>query len=154
MLDVGAGAGATVGASAAVCAGAATAGAALAFEAANFSASAGVSPSSKSTAISALTFTPSVPAGIMILPIVPVRSVPQPPTLRRLYIARDADAAGDKAFATLSARATAVGIEVLALSPQQGDFNDDLQARSVNALRAALRPQLAPQDTERAGAVA
>jgi hypothetical protein len=41
---------------------------------------------------------------------------------------------------------------VLALSPQRGDFNDDLQARSVNALRAALRPQLAPQDTERAGA--
>jgi hypothetical protein len=43
---------------------------------------------------------------------------------------------------------------VLALSPQRGDFNDDLQARGVNALRAALRPQLAPQDTERAGAVA
>jgi hypothetical protein len=40
---------------------------------------------------------------------------------------------------------------VLALSPQRGDFNDDLQARDVNALRAALRPQLAPQDTERAG---
>jgi hypothetical protein len=75
-----------------------------------------------------------------------------PPTLHRLYIARDADAAGDKAFATLSARATAVGIEVLALSPQRGDFNDDLQARGVNALRAALRPQLAPQDTEPAGA--
>ena len=77
-----------------------------------------------------------------------------PPTLRRLYIARDADAAGDNAFAMLSARATAAGIEVLALSPQRGDFNDDLQARGVNALRAALRPQLAPQDTERAGAVA
>ncbi|TDQ53503.1 toprim domain-containing protein [Phaeovulum veldkampii] len=76
-----------------------------------------------------------------------------PPTLYRLYIARDADAAGDKAFAALSARATAAGIEVLALSPQRDDFNDDLQARGVNALRAALRPQLAPQDTERAEAV-
>jgi hypothetical protein len=102
----------------------------------------------------------SVGAALPGLPIVAALSAGHlaalllPPTLHRLYIARDADAAGDKAFATLSARATAVGIEVLALSPQRGDFNDDLQARSVNALRAALRPQLAPQDTERAGAAA
>ena len=102
----------------------------------------------------------SVGAALPGLPIVAALSAGHlaalllPPTLHRLYIARDADAAGDKAFATLSARATAVGIEVLALSPQRGDFNDDLQARGVNALRAALRPQLAPQDTERAGAVA
>ena len=77
-----------------------------------------------------------------------------PPTLRRLYIARDADAAGDKAFAALRARATEVGIEVLALSPQRGDFNDDLQAQGVTALNAALRPQLDPQDDGPAGAVA
>jgi len=102
----------------------------------------------------------SVGAALPGLPIVAALSAGHlaalllPPTLHRLYIARDADAAGDKAFATLSARATAAGIEVLALSPQRGDFNDDLQARGVNALRAALRPQLAPQDTEPAGAVA
>lgn len=102
----------------------------------------------------------SVGAALPGLPIVAALSAGHlaalllPPTLRRLYIARDADAAGDNAFATLSARATAAGIEVLALSPQRGDFNDDLQARDVNALRAALRPQLAPQDTERAGVAA
>ena len=101
----------------------------------------------------------SVGAALPGLPIVAALSAGHlaalllPPTLRRLYIARDADAAGDNAFATLSARATAAGIEVLALSPQRGDFNDDLQARGVNALRAALRSQLAPQDTEPAGAV-
>lgn len=100
----------------------------------------------------------SVGAALPGLPIVAALSAGHlaalllPPTLRRLYIARDADAAGDKAFATLSARATAAGIEVLALSPQRGDFNNDLQARGLDALRAALRPQLAPQDTERAGA--
>jgi Toprim domain len=36
-----------------------------------------------------------------------------PPTLRRLYIARDADAAGDLALAALTERAEAAGIEAL-----------------------------------------
>ena len=51
-----------------------------------------------------------------------------PPALCRLYIARDADAAGDTAFAALTERAEAAGIEALALSPQTGDFNEDLHA--------------------------
>ena len=69
-----------------------------------------------------------------------------PPTLRRLYIARDADAAGDMALAALTERAEAAGIEALALSPRMGDFNEDLRAFGLGALRAALRIQLAPQD--------
>jgi len=72
-----------------------------------------------------------------------------PPTLRRLYVARDTDAAGDTAFATLAERAEAAGIEVLALSPRMGDFNEDLRAFGVGAVRAALRIQLAPQDVVR-----
>jgi hypothetical protein len=72
-----------------------------------------------------------------------------PPTLRRLYIARDADAAGDTAFAALTQRAEAAGIEALALSPRTGDFNEDLQAFGLAALRAALHIQLAPQDVVR-----
>ncbi|MBC7178837.1 MAG: hypothetical protein H5U14_01885, partial [Roseovarius sp.] len=48
-------------------------------------------------------------------------------------------AAGDKAVAALTARAVAAGIAVLVLSPQGGDFNDDLQATGLDALRAALR---------------
>jgi hypothetical protein len=69
-----------------------------------------------------------------------------PPTLRRIYIARDADAAGDAALAALTERAGAAGIEVLALSPQMADFNEDLRAFGLRALREALRIQLAPQD--------
>jgi hypothetical protein len=72
-----------------------------------------------------------------------------PSTLRRLYIARDADPAGDRAAATLSTRAQEVGIEAVTLSPRLGDFNEDLQAFGVHALRAALRLQLAPQDALR-----
>jgi hypothetical protein len=70
-----------------------------------------------------------------------------PPTLRRLYLARDADAAGDLALAALTERATAAGIE--ALSPARSDFNDDLRAFGLGVLRAALRLQLAPQDVAR-----
>ena len=72
-----------------------------------------------------------------------------PPALRRLYIARDADAAGDMALAALTERVEAAGIEALALSPRRGDFNEDLRAFGLHALRAALRSQLAPQDAVR-----
>ncbi|MGH8431186.1 MAG: DUF7146 domain-containing protein, partial [Solimonas sp.] len=72
-----------------------------------------------------------------------------PSSLRRLYIARDADAAGDIALARLSKRAQAEGVEALALSPQMSDFSEDLQAFGLVALRAALRNQLAPQDVVR-----
>lgn len=71
------------------------------------------------------------------------------PTLRRLYIARDADAAGDTAVAALTQCAEAAGIEALVLSPRTGDFNEDLHAFGLDALRAALRIQLAPQDVVR-----
>ncbi len=69
-----------------------------------------------------------------------------PPTLRRLYIARDNDAAGDMAFAALAERAKEAGIEVFALSPQMGDFNDDLHAFGLNELQATLRNQLTQQN--------
>jgi hypothetical protein len=69
-----------------------------------------------------------------------------PLTLRRLYVARDTDAAGDMALAALTERAEAAGIETLALSPRTGDFNADLRTFGLGALRTALRFQLAPQD--------
>jgi hypothetical protein len=72
-----------------------------------------------------------------------------PLTLRRLYIARDADPAGDYALTALTERAEAAGIEALALSPRLGDFNEDLRTLGIDALRAALRIQLAPQDVVR-----
>jgi hypothetical protein len=72
-----------------------------------------------------------------------------PPDLRRLDIARDADAAGDGAVSVLSQRAEAAGIEAIALSPRLGDFNEDLRIFGVDELRAALRIQLVPADVVR-----
>ena len=72
-----------------------------------------------------------------------------PMSLRRLYIARDDDRAGERATAKLLDRVMEAGIELIALSPQLGDFNEDLRALGVDALRAALRIQLAPQDVAR-----
>ncbi|NIE81474.1 toprim domain-containing protein [Asaia sp. As-1742] len=72
-----------------------------------------------------------------------------PPLLRRLYVLRDDDPAGDHAVATLDARTGEAGIELIALSPRLGDFNDDLRHLGRGALRAILHPQLAPPDVAR-----
>ncbi len=72
-----------------------------------------------------------------------------PSGLRRLYIARDADAAGDTVHAVLTQRAQAVGVEAIALSPRLDDFNEDLHVFGLEALRAALRIQLVPEDVAR-----
>ena len=72
-----------------------------------------------------------------------------PRTLRRLYIARDNDPAGDGAVANLIDRSREAGIEAITLSPRLGDFNEDLHEAGVNALRAAIRVQIAPEDVVR-----
>ncbi|CAM3104260.1 DNA primase [Komagataeibacter xylinus] len=72
-----------------------------------------------------------------------------PPTLRRLYVLRDDDPAGDHAVTTLQARTQEAGIECLVLSPRLADFNDDLRYLGRGAMRAILHPQLAPQDVAR-----
>ena len=72
-----------------------------------------------------------------------------PANLRRLYIVRDNDPAGDGARDSLVARAHEVGIEAITLSPMLGDFNDDLTTRGLDALRAHIRVQLAPEDVSR-----
>ena len=72
-----------------------------------------------------------------------------PSALRRLYIARDADPAGCMAAESLTDRAASAGTEAIVLSPQLGDFNDDLQRLGIDTLRAAVHAQLAPEDTAR-----
>ena len=69
--------------------------------------------------------------------------------LRRLYVAEDDDPAGRRATASVMTRAEAAGIEAIRLAPARGDFNDDLRQLGREALRAALRVQLAPEDVER-----
>ena len=72
-----------------------------------------------------------------------------PVALRRLYVLRDNDAAGERALATLIRRTTGAGIEAIVLTPTLGDFNDDLRRLRKARLKAAIRAQLAPQDVHR-----
>jgi hypothetical protein len=72
-----------------------------------------------------------------------------PDVLRRLYIARDDDPAGDGAMAMLIERASHDGIEAIVLSPRLGDFNEDLRLLGIDTLRAASRVQIAAQDVAR-----
>ena len=72
-----------------------------------------------------------------------------PPTLRRLYVARDRDAAGDAAFAILTERAQAARIELLPLMPELGDFNDDLQRDGASLLGERLIAHLHDADRAR-----
>ncbi|GLI95513.1 DUF7146 domain-containing protein [Methylocystis echinoides] len=72
-----------------------------------------------------------------------------PETLRRLYVLRDNDPAGERASVTLLDRATAAGIEAVVLTSELGDFNDDLRRLCKARLQAAIRDQLAPQDISR-----
>ncbi len=95
-----------------------------------------------------------------VLPVLPMiaalsaghlSAIQFPATLRRLYVARDRDPAGDKAAAGLIDRAQAAGIEAILLSPSRGDFNDDLRALGVDGLRETLRGQMVLEDMARFG---
>lgn len=72
-----------------------------------------------------------------------------PPTLRRLYLARDDDEAGRYGVETLADRARSAGIEALTLDASVGDFNEDLRRLGLEALSAAIRVQIAPEDVAR-----
>ncbi|MDE2623695.1 MAG: toprim domain-containing protein [Betaproteobacteria bacterium] len=72
-----------------------------------------------------------------------------PQTLRRLYVARDRDAAGDAAFSILTDRAQAAAIELLPLKPALGDFNDDLRQHGPSVLAERAVDQLHEADRAR-----
>jgi hypothetical protein len=72
-----------------------------------------------------------------------------PATLRRLYVVRDLDRAGDLAAAAVTERAQSAGIEAITLSPMLKDFNEDLRHLGLDELGARLRIQLAPEDVPR-----
>ncbi|CAN7700699.1 DUF7146 domain-containing protein [Neorhizobium sp. LjRoot104] len=69
-----------------------------------------------------------------------------PSGCQRLYIAADADAAGRHGIEGLSRRAQECGILPLVLSPELGDFNEDLRWLGPDRLTASLRAQLTPDD--------
>jgi hypothetical protein len=72
-----------------------------------------------------------------------------PPELRKLYVARDNDAAGRRAASVLVERAEGAGIDVSVLAPLRGDFNEDLRAFGLEALRIALLVQAPMRDLSR-----
>ena len=69
-----------------------------------------------------------------------------PGSVKRLYIAEDADEAGRAAAEALSVSARAHGVDTLRLAPTAGDFNEDLRADGPAALAQSLIAQLASRD--------
>ena len=65
-----------------------------------------------------------------------------PPGTARLVIARDNDPEGERAADRLARRCARAGIAASILTPQGGDFNDELVALGSAALRARLAPAL------------
>jgi hypothetical protein len=91
----------------------------------------------------------------MVMPAMPViaalsashlAALALPPTLRRLYVARDNDAAGRLALEKLRSRSTA--IDIRALVPRAEDFNADLLTLGPDRLRQWIGEQIAPDDRD------
>lgn len=72
-----------------------------------------------------------------------------PRGLRRLYVIVDRDRSGHRARCALTERATAAGIEVIALLPRLGDFNEDLCTFNADHLRTTLLEQIPTEDVSR-----
>ena len=69
-----------------------------------------------------------------------------PPGLRRLYVLRDNDAAGEFAEARLAERCREAGIDCRVLKPAAKDLNIDLRDEPVHAVKARMLAQMEPQD--------
>jgi hypothetical protein len=75
--------------------------------------------------------------------------LPPAPALRRLYVARDNDAAGLRAAERLRGRGIAAGIEIRELVPVHGDFNLDLCRLGADGMLVQVADQLVPSDRTR-----
>lgn len=72
-----------------------------------------------------------------------------PPILQRLYVARERDAAGRKAFARLIQRGAEAGVAIRPINSELGDLNADLRAFGIAGLAERVRRQLDPADRSR-----
>jgi Toprim domain len=72
-----------------------------------------------------------------------------PPVLRRFYMLRDNDAAGDYARERLGERAREAGIEFHVLSPLAKDLNADIRVGDPKAVRERMLVQLSAEDQAR-----
>jgi hypothetical protein len=98
--------------------------------------------------LSLLSLFPGLPmtAGLSAAHLAAIRF---PRGLRRLYVLRDNDAAGDFAEARLAERCREAGIDCRVLEPRRKDLNSDLQAGPANAVKARMIGQLAREDRSR-----
>ncbi|MCX8571186.1 toprim domain-containing protein [Aminobacter sp. MET-1] len=77
----------------------------------------------------------------------------EPPAhVRRLFVALDNDEAGARALGLLRERLSPRGLQIAPLTPRANDFNDDLRAHGLPALRDALARQLDHATFERLSA--
>ena len=100
------------------------------------------------TALALKTVMPAMPV-IAALSAAHLAALVLPPTLRRLYVARDNDPAGCFAFERLRERFRSSGPCLHALAPHAEDFNADLLTLGVERLRQWLAEQIAPDDHRR-----
>jgi len=100
------------------------------------------------TVLSLLSLFPALPmaAGLSAAHLAALRF---PPGLRRLYVLRDNDAAGDFAEDRLAERCAGSGIDCRVLKPRGKDLNADLQAGPAHAVKARMIGQFAPDDRSR-----
>lgn len=68
-----------------------------------------------------------------------------PSSVARLWIVRDNDDAGDRGANRLAIRARGEGVQPYVLTPERGDFNDDLKADGVTRMRQRLARQIEEQ---------
>jgi len=66
--------------------------------------------------------------------------------IKRIWIARDNDVAGERAAQTLASKLGSSGIECRCLVPKHGDFNEDLLAFGKDALRHTLLLAMSVED--------
>jgi phage/plasmid primase-like uncharacterized protein len=97
------------------------------------------------TMLSIRTLCPAIPA-VAALTANHLAMLILPPNLKRLYIARDNDPAGQNAAMKLADAADAADIEPIVLFSSRDDWNTDLRQDGFDAAHAALRKQLHPSD--------
>lgn len=100
------------------------------------------------TVLSLLSLFPAFPA-LAGLSAAHLAAVAFPSALRRLYVLRDNDVAGDFAEEQLAERCRVAGIDCRLLVPLRKDLNADLRRFTLESVRARMLAQLAPEDRVR-----
>jgi hypothetical protein len=97
------------------------------------------------TALALNTVLPAMPV-IAALSAAHLAALILPPTIRRLYVARDNDMAGRLALERLRERFWPSDLDLRALVPQADDFNTDLLVLGKDRLGAWIKECLVPDD--------